>query len=882
MVDAFVSFAVEKLGNFLIQEVALRRSLRENVQWLRNELLFMQSFFKDAEEKQVEDLRVQQWIFEISSIANDTVAILETYSSNVAGKGSTDHGFASRLKSCACICRKETKLYNVGKEIQSLKKRIMDISRKRETYGIRNINIIAGEGPSNRSNNRSALIRTLRRTTSYADDQDQIFVGFQEVIERFLAELLKEEPRQSVISIYGMGGIGKTTLARNLYNSPSLITSFPTRAWICVSQEFNTPDLLRNIIKSIQGCTKEILDLLEKMTERDLESYLRDLLKERKYLLVVDDVWHKEAWESLKRAFPDSKKGCRVIITTRKEDVAESADNKGFAYKLRFLGQEESWDLFCKKLRRVDKFDNIGWSPAMERIASEMVERCGGLPLAIVVLSGLLSHKKGLVEWKKVKAHLWRHMQNNSIEISHILSLSYNDLSTELKQCFLYFGIFPEDSVINTEKLMCLWMAEGFIPRVGERMEDVAEDFLNELVRRSLIQVAKTFWEKIIGCRIHDLLRDLAVKKATEVNLFDIYDPRKHSVPLSRHRHAIHAQAQRYLSLDFSTLKLRTLLFFDVEIGSQDSKKFTSYCNMFQHLYVLDLERIRFTQPALPDAIGNLVHLKFLGLLGANDFKLPPSIGKLKNLQTLQVLNPDRSSCILPPQMSNLINLRHLIARYEGAVQLSKLTSLQTLKYIRCDRLKYDDAVGLLNLQELVMEKVMNSYSLNVIGSLKSLRTLILGCEYGEPFPPLEPLSSCQNLNKLWLHGKIEKLPLSDQLPKSITMMVLWSSRLVEDPMPILGMLSNLRNLDLVDAYEGKEITCNDDSFGQLEFLRLSKLRGLERWHLAATAMPLIKGFGILGCSKLQEIPKRMKRVALLEIMKMETEARYRFPGFYI
>ncbi|KAH0678401.1 hypothetical protein KY284_019486 [Solanum tuberosum] len=298
MVDAFVSFAVQKLGDFLIQEASLRSSLRQDVRWLRNELFFMQSFLKDAEQKQVVDQRVQQWVFEINSVANDAVAILETYSLE-ASKGN-DARFASRLKACTCICRKETKFYNVSKEIQSLKHRIMDISRKRETYGIRDINN-AGERPSNRPNNQSDMVRTLRRTTSYVDDdQDNIFVSYQDVVETLLAELLKPEPRRSVISIYGMGGLGKTTLARNLYISPNIVNIFHTRAWICVSQEYNTMDLLSNIIKSIKGCTKETLDLLEKMTERDLEIYLRDLLKEPKYLVVVDDLWHREAWESLK------------------------------------------------------------------------------------------------------------------------------------------------------------------------------------------------------------------------------------------------------------------------------------------------------------------------------------------------------------------------------------------------------------------------------------------------------------------------------------------------------------------------------------------------------------------------------------------------------
>ncbi|KAK6790915.1 hypothetical protein RDI58_009996 [Solanum bulbocastanum] len=468
---------------------------------------------------------------EINSIANDAVAILETYTFE-ADKGD-DNEFASRLKACACIYRKEKKFYNVAEEIQSLKQRIMDISRKRETYGITNINNNAGEGPSNQ-------VTTLRRTTSYVDDQDYIFVGLQDVVQKLLVELLKAEPRRSVLSIYGMGGLGKTTLARNLYNSPDILNSFPTRAWICVSQEYNTMDLLRNIIKSIQGCTKETLDLLERMTERDLEIYLRDLLKERKYLVVVDDVWQREAWESLKRAFPDGKNCSRVIITTRKEDVAERADDRGFVHKLRFLSQEESWDLFRRKL-----LDVRAMVPEMESLAKDMVEKCRGLPLAIVVLSGLLSHKKGLNQWQKVKDHLWKNIkEDKSIEISNILSLSYNDLSTALKQCFLYFGIFLEDQVVEAADIIRLWMAEGFIPRGEERMEDVAEGFLNELIRRSLVQVAFTYWERVIGCRVHDLLRDLAIQKALEVNFFDVYDPRSHSISSLCIRHVINSHGK--------------------------------------------------------------------------------------------------------------------------------------------------------------------------------------------------------------------------------------------------------------------------------------------------------------------------------------------------
>ncbi|XP_049392157.1 disease resistance protein RPP13-like isoform X3 [Solanum stenotomum] len=844
MADAFVSSAVQKLGDFLIQQVSLRKNLRKEIEWLRNELLFIQSFLRDAEQKQYGDQRVQQWVFEINSIANDAVAILETYTFEV-DKGDDDE-FASRLKACACIFRKEKKLYNVAKEIQSLKQRIMDISRKRETYGITNINSTnSGEGPSNQ-------VTTLRRTTSYIDD-DHIFVGFQDVVHTLLAELLKAEPRRNVLSIYGMGGLGKTTLARKLYTSPDILNSFHTRAWICVSQEYNAVDLLQNIIKSVQGRTKETLDLLERMTEGDLEIYLRDLLKEHKYLVVVDDVWQREAWESLKRAFPDGKNGSRVIITTRKEDVAERADDRGFVHKLRFLSQEESWDLFGRKL-----LDVRSMVPEMESLAKDMMEKCRGLPLAIVVLSGLLSHKKGLTEWQKVKDHLWKNIkEDKSIEISNILSLSYNDLSTALKQCFLYFGIFPEDEVVEADNIIRLWMAEGFIPRGEERMEDVAEGFLNELIRRSLVQVAKTFWERVTQCRVHDLLHDLAIQKALEVNFFDSYDPRSHSISSLCIRHVIHSQGERYLSLDLSNLKLRSIMFFDPDFCKMSLKNFRS---VFQHLYVLYLDMNVGNMCIVPDAIGSLYHLKFLSLRGFH--VVPSSIGNLKNLQTLVVF-AGGYTCQLPQNIATLINLRHLISPYSEPLKgICKLTSLQVVDGIYCDQWKNVDPVDLVNLRELRMSYIKRSYSLNNISSLKNLSTLSLCCLYSESFPDLEFVNCCEKLQKLFLYGRIEKLPL---FPNSITMMLLENSKLTEDPMPILGMWPNLRNLHLVGPYEGKEIMCSDNSFSQLEFLHLGNLSKLERWHLGTSAMPLIKGLGIHNCPNLKEIPERMKDVELLK-----------------
>lgn len=163
------------------------------------------------------------------------------------------------------------------------------------------------------------------------------------------------------------------------------------------------------------------------------------------------------------------------------------------------------------------------------------------------------------------------------------------------------------------------------------------------------------------------------------------------------------------------------------------------------------------------------------------------------------------------------------------------------------------------------MYNIKKSYTLNNINTLKNLSNLRLLCKHGESLPALEFLKYCQKLQKLILGGRIEKMPLSDPFPNSITMMVLQNSKLMEDPMPILGKLPNLRNLELVAAYRGKQITCSDNSFGQLMFLHLDDLHNLERWDLVISAMPLIKGLGIHDCPKLNKIPKRVKKVERLK-----------------
>ncbi|KAK3028652.1 hypothetical protein RJ639_037832 [Escallonia herrerae] len=363
----------------------------------------------------------------------------------------------------------------------------------------------------------------------------------------------------------------------------------------------------------------------------------------------MDDVWDKEAWQSLRRAFPTDAKGSKIIITTRNKEIATRTAEGGCCHELRFLTQGESWDLFCQKAFPGDGEISC-CPPAMTRLAEKMVEKCGGLPLAIVVLGGLLSHKTGPEEWVKVRDHIWQHLENDSVEIRQLLTLSYNDLSPKSKLCFLYLGMFPEDSEIDAGRLTRLWMAEEFTIPSEQRMEDVAEDYINELMNRSLIQVAGRCWEKVVTCRVHDL----AVKKAAaEVNFFGVLDKRNISASLVHsRRHAIQDKTDSYFLLGLSYSKVRSLLV----LTYTPHFKALHICFKMRSLRVLDLRNVAVWR--LPDSMGELIHLEFLGLVLCTA-ELPTSICNLKSLQTLDLRSPTPIRK-LPPEICKLEQLRHL------------------------------------------------------------------------------------------------------------------------------------------------------------------------------------------------------------------------------
>nr|XP_027124080.1 putative disease resistance protein At1g50180 [Coffea arabica] len=419
VIDSVISSVIERTGELLIQKIVFLKGVRRQVETLQNDLVRMRCFLKDADQRQDEDARIRNWVSEIRAAAYDAEDIIEIFASKI--ESIKDKGFVTRL---AYYPWRIVSLNKIGKEIESLLTRLDDIER--EKFGIKNL----GEG----TNTHGEELQRLRRSSPISEDKD--IVGFEEITKSLVAELLKDDRNRRVVSIIGMGGAGKTTLAKKVYNHADVTKRFKCRAWVCVSSSYDHKKILKSIIKQLNPKDDKLSKMLEKMEEEELEERLYKDLQDKCCLVVLDDVWKEAGWDCLaRRAFPDVGTSSRVLLTSRKRDVAQHADAYSYRhpYELKTLGQEDSWQLFLKKA--LGHGANAGCPPDLEAVGREITRRCGGLPLAITVIGGLLLGKKRWKsEWENVLddfgAYLSR-SQSEAGEISEawaILELSYADL----------------------------------------------------------------------------------------------------------------------------------------------------------------------------------------------------------------------------------------------------------------------------------------------------------------------------------------------------------------------------------------------------------------------------------------------------------------------
>ncbi|XWS07707.1 hypothetical protein CRYUN_Cryun41cG0013000 [Craigia yunnanensis] len=523
MEEAIVSFAIERISDLLIHEAVFLGGVCEEVERIKTELKRMQCFLKDADRKQEQDERLRNRVAEIRDLAYDSEDVIDAFILKVAHQG----GFHGIIKRFTSIFSKPFHLHKIGMEVKTIQKKLEDISKNLPAYQI------SGEGEG--STPISIMQQRLRRAFSHVEEED--VVSLESMTEDVLAQLMKQEDRLLVVSIVGMGGIGKTTLARKVYKHNVVKQHFDCFAWACISQKCIPREVVQDVLIKVSSPSKEERELIDKLTENELIIKLFHVLEEKRYLIVLDDIWKIQDWEILKKAFPRGKKGSKILFTTRIKGVALHADPCNSPIELPLLTNDESWSLFKRKAFSENTTESHARLIEFEMLGRRMVMECKGLPLAIVVLGGLLATKKSWAQWEMVERNIHAHLNEAEQQnqpygaVNGILVLSYNDLPYNLKPCFLYLGHYPEDWEISKKELIRLWIAEGFISSLlessGRLMEDVAENFLEELINRCLVQVGKRDHTGIgvKTCRVHDLLRDLCVAEAEKENFLEIIEP---------------------------------------------------------------------------------------------------------------------------------------------------------------------------------------------------------------------------------------------------------------------------------------------------------------------------------------------------------------------
>ncbi|XP_058068508.1 probable disease resistance RPP8-like protein 2 [Magnolia sinica] len=866
-VEVVVSLVLGKLSDLLIQEAVLLFEVRDQVEWVERELKRMRCFLKDADAKQSSDERVKNWVAEVRDVAYDAEDVIDTFNLKIQqNRKRRIVGCFKRRTSIHLLARHE-----IADEIKRIKNKIQEISSSTQTYGIENV----GGG----SSFRGESLQRQRQTSPLFGETE--VVGFEEDIKTLVSQLIDGDSRRCVVSVVGMGGLGKTTLAIKVYNNKAVKKHFDCCAWVFVSQQYVERDLLLSIIKCFMTLTKEELKTADVL---QLKEKLFNYLKHRRYLVVLDDIWKIEAWVSLVVAFPDMNNGSRVLLTTRNRDVASYADARSSPHMLQLLGDEEGWKLFCKKAFLEQ---GLHYQQNLEKLGKEILARCCGLPLAIVVIGGLLSRRaKDSNEWEKVLRRISSQFFNDESQITRILALSYEDLPFRLKPYFLYFGVFPEDHEIPAKKLIQLWVAEGFTEPTGDiTAEETAEDCLEELIHRSLIQVAKRYSSgRVRSCHIHDILRQLSISKAKEDKFLDVHHGDTNPLsPSKARRLAIYHATSKYISLNHANPNLRSVLCIrSAQLGKKQEERIYRGFNL---LTVLHLDLSNTSMQKLPNKIGTLFHLRYLGFK-VPEFKttsLPSSISNLCNLETLHV---EKDLCIIkiPSSIWKMKQLRHVDV--PNGIMISKgvrskivrrpshdcLLNLQTLKDVEAGDWIEDCLGKLTNLKELAICEILWSKHgkglSNAIPKLNSLQSLSL--EWEDTIPVFMPFSDHLHMKKMCLRGTLEKLLESYEFSPNLTKLALEWSHLIEDPMATLEKLPNLRILRLDNhSYVGKEMVCSAQGFPLLESLHVVGLPELEEWRVEEGAMPRLLHLLILGCSNLKMLPEGLQYMTALEKLEV-------------
>ncbi|XP_052309941.1 putative disease resistance protein RGA3 isoform X2 [Populus trichocarpa] len=489
---------IKTLGSLTAQEVALWWGLKDQLRKLNDTVTRIKAVIQDAEEQaQKQNYQIEDWLMKLQEAVYDAEDLLDDFSTQVLRKQLMPGKRVSR-EVRLFFSRSNQFVYGLrmGHRVKALRERLDDIGTDSKKFKFD----VRGE-------ERASSTTVREQTTS---SEPEITVGRvrdKEAVKSFLMNS-NYEHNVSVISVVGMGGLGKTTLAQHVFNDEQVKAHFGVRLWVSVSGSLD----VRKIITGAVG-TGDSDDQLESLKKK-----LEGKIEKKKYLLVLDDVWDGEVgkddgenWDSLKELLPRDAVGSKIVVTTRSHVIAKFTSTIA-PHVLKGLSVDESWELFRRKAfpqgQESGHVDEI--------IRKEIVGRCGGVPLVVKAIARLMSLKERAQWLSFILDELPNSIRDDNI--IQTLKLSYDALPSFMKHCFAYCSLFPKGYKIDVKYLIQLWIAQGFVStsNSGRRcIEIVGLKCFESLLWRSFFhEVEKDRFGNIKSCKMHDFMHDLATHVA--------------------------------------------------------------------------------------------------------------------------------------------------------------------------------------------------------------------------------------------------------------------------------------------------------------------------------------------------------------------------------
>ncbi|XP_017412856.1 disease resistance protein RGA2-like [Vigna angularis] len=805
---SFAESLIGKLATAAVQEASLALGVHSELKQMKATMALIKGVLLDAEKKNPQSSALNEWLTQIKRVFSDAEDIVDDFECEALRKHVVNtYGSCSR-KVRRFFSSSNPVVYGLrmAHHIQDINTRLTKLSTQLSMFGLQIID------------HDTRVVHVREMTHSHVNPSH--VTGREHDKNEIVNLLMQDGDRQSlsVISIAGMGGLGKTTLAKLVFNDRNIDECFQLKMWVCVSNDFELKNVLIKILNSAPNPTRENFNNFE--TEQ-LQNLLRNRLEGKKFLLVLDDVWSEDParWHELKEIIDVDVEGSKVLLTTRSHAVAAIMHTKSSnLYLLGCLSEEDSLSLFVKFA-----FDDGEEKkhPELLEIGKEIVGKCGGLPLAVKTVGSSLFSMFDKKEWESIRDNEIWNLKQNEEGILPALKLSYDQLPSYLKPCFASFSLCPQNTIIICSQISTMWEALGFLPppKESESMVDVANHLVYELWSRSFLSdyfdlgADSTF-------TLHDLMYDLVVHIAKgefeRINLRNQKFPEnaQHLVFMENN---LHGQA-------FPHTGLKSVYLSQGMNNEAFLIKLVSRCKYLRilGLYSSEIE-------SLPYSIGKLKHLRHLNLQFSKKLRrLPDSVCKLQNLQTLDLLG-----CVelqkLPKGMRNLISLRNLYITTKqvdfSEKDIAVLTTLENLNISYCDNL----------------ESLFNGIQLSTLKKLA-----LVGCESLKSVP----FHAIRNVNVLAI-SNCDQLELSmgvgSQIPDSRLKYVVLKDlpQLVTLPRWIQGSANSLQSLLILGCINLKE---------------------LPDW---LPTLIYLKSLGICECPNLVSLPDNMHQLTNLERLEM-------------